>query len=91
MSDTYFEINRDIWNLFKNAQPIGSTDAYWNKLLNDANAIEQRYSKTSACEYCRALLLATINEIDRLSKCGDFESFKKPDQAARKPLQRAEN
>lgn len=91
MSDTYFEINRDIWNLFKNCQPIKNTDAYWSKLLNDADAICKRYEKTSECEYCRALLLATVNEIDRLSKCGDFESFKKPDQVARKPLQRAGN
>lgn len=88
MSDTYFEINRDVWNFFKNSRPVENTDTYWSKLLNDADEICKKYEKTSECEYCRALLLATINEIDRHSKCGSFASLQKSDQAARKSLQR---
>ena len=69
MSDNYFKINRDIWEFFKSFRKVEDTDAYtyWNELLSNADAICRKYEETSECEYCRALLLATVDELHRLS------------------------
>ncbi len=67
MSDNYFKINRDIWEFFKSSRPVEDTDTYWNELLSNADAICRKYEETSEYEYCRSLLLATVDELDRLS------------------------
>lgn len=67
MSDNYFKINRDIWEFFKSFRQVEDTDTYWNELLSNADAICRKYEETSECEYCRALLLVTVDELDRLS------------------------
>lgn len=72
----YFAINRENWNFFKSAIPVENTDAYWDRILKDGESICKKYEGTAQGEYCKAIIQATVNEIDKLSKLGCLESFK---------------
>lgn len=55
---TYFG---EVWKLFKKYYDVQQEPAYWDALLEDASAINQRYN----CELCKDLLMAVMNELER--------------------------
>ena len=61
----YFEIYKDIWNFHKKYQQIQATDEYWESLINEGNQIVNKHDK---CKFVRALLLAVIDEFERIYK-----------------------
>lgn len=87
----YFRISSETWAFFKTSLPVQSNDYYWDKVLTDAETIINKYAGTPQAEFAKDQVFSVVNELDRIRKAGDFASLSKPDPAARKPLQRAEN
>ena len=54
----------EIWTLFKKYYHVQKEDSYWEKLIEDAGAINQKYQ----CELCKDLILAVVNELERKEK-----------------------
>lgn len=61
----YFEIYKDVWNFHKKYQQIQSTDEYWEAVINESNQISKKYDN---CKFVRALLLAIVDELERVYK-----------------------
>ena len=58
---TEFAYFGEVWTLFKKYYDVQQEPAYWDDLLEDASAINQRYH----CELCKDLLMAVMNELER--------------------------
>ena len=58
---TEFSYFGGVWKLFKKYYDVQQEPAYWDALLEDASAINQRYH----CELCKDLLMAVMNELER--------------------------
>lgn len=61
---TEFAYFGEVWTLFKKYYDVQQEDSYWEKLIEEAGAINQKYQ----CELCKDLLLAVVNELERKGK-----------------------
>lgn len=84
----YFQINAETWQFFKQALPVQGNDRYWASILAEGEKITKKYKDTPQAIFAKDQVFSVVNELDRIRKAGSLESFRKPDQAARKPLQR---
>lgn len=87
-NSAYFQISSETWSFFKSSLPVQSNDRYWASILAEGEKITKKYEGTPQAEFAKDQVFSVINELDRIRKAGSLESFRKPDQAARKPLQR---
>jgi hypothetical protein len=58
---TEFAYFGEVWSLFKKYYHVQQEDSYWEKLIKEAGAINQKYQ----CELCKDLILAVMNELER--------------------------
>lgn len=61
----YFEIYKDVWNFHKKHQQVQSTDEYWEAVINESTQIAKKYDN---CKFARSLLLAIVDELERVYK-----------------------
>lgn len=61
----YFDVYKDIWDFHKNFQMVKTTDEYWESVVNESDRIAKKYNE---CKFVRALLLAVIEELERIHK-----------------------
>lgn len=61
----YFEIYKDVWNFHKKYQQVQATEEYWESVNNESNQIAKKYDN---CKFVRSLLLAIIDELERVCK-----------------------
>lgn len=61
---TEFAYFGEIWKLFKKYYYVRQEYSYWERLIEDAGAINQKYQ----CELCKDLILAVVNELERKEK-----------------------
>lgn len=61
---TEFAYFGEVWTLFKKYYHVQQEDSYWEKLIEEAGAINQKYQ----CELCKDLILAVVNELERKEK-----------------------
>ena len=61
----YFEIYKDVWNFHKKYQQVQSTDEYWEAVINESTQIAKKYDN---CKFVRSLLLAIVDELERVYK-----------------------
>lgn len=58
---TYFG---EVWMLFKKYYHVQQEDSYWEMLVEEAEAINQKHR----CKLCEDLLLAVVGELERKGK-----------------------
>lgn len=61
----YFEIYKDVWNFHKKYQQVQGTDEYWESVNNESNQISKKFDN---CKFVRSLLLAIVDELERVYK-----------------------
>lgn len=62
----YFEMYSDVWNYHKKyIDGICDDEEYWRNVINESNVIAKKYGE---CKFIINLLLAEIDEFDRLYK-----------------------
>lgn len=58
---TEFSYFGDVWTFFKKYYDVRQSDEYWQAVVEEAGAINQKYQ----CELCKDLILAVIGELER--------------------------
>lgn len=61
---TEFSYFGEVWTFFKKYYYVGNTDEFWESVIEEAAAINQKYR----CPLCKDLVLAVLNELERKSK-----------------------
>lgn len=61
----HFEVYTDYWKLFRKYSAPSDTDEFWQQLIDESKLLYVKHGKT---EFSNKLLVATINEIDRIFK-----------------------
>ncbi len=67
-----YDMFSDCWRFFKKYADAKDTIEYWEPVVNEAAAINERYD----CELCKDLLIATQKELERISKRRKSENEK---------------
>lgn len=60
---TEFSYFGEVWTFFKKYYYVGNTDEFWESVVEEAAAINQKY----CCPLCKDLILAVLNELERKS------------------------
>ena len=71
----YFHICGEAWQFFKSCLPVQKSQCYWDRVISEGNALAKRYEGTQFYDFATAQVTSYINEIDRLSKAGSFQSL----------------
>ncbi len=58
---TEFAYFGEVWTFFKKYYDVRQDDEYWEAVVAEAGAINQKYH----CELCKDLILAVVDELDR--------------------------
>lgn len=58
---TEFQYFGEVWTFFKKYYHVRPDDDYWDAVIEEAGAINQKYQ----CELCKDLILAIVDELDR--------------------------
>lgn len=67
--EQYFDIWQQVWSLHKKYYAIQEQDEKrWKQLINESEAIFQKYEHTPEGKFVESLLLAVIGELSRESK-----------------------
>lgn len=67
--EQYFDIWQQVWSLHKKYYAIQEQDEKrWKQLINESEAIFQKYEHTPEGKFVEGLLLAVIGELSRESK-----------------------
>lgn len=61
----YFEIYTDYWKLFRKYSELNDTEEFWKKLDDESRMLYKKHGKS---EFSKALLIATVSEVDRIGK-----------------------
>ncbi len=61
---TEFSYFGEVWTFFKKYYCVESTEEFWEAVMADAAAINEKYR----CSLCKDLILAVLNELERKSK-----------------------
>lgn len=64
----YFDIWRSAWDLHKRYAIRDRTESDWGEIIAEAGAILQQYEGKPQYEFCRNLLPAVIEELEREDK-----------------------
>lgn len=59
----YYEVYTDSWKVFRKYSDPDGTDTFWNNLRDEVDAIYRKHDKS---HFAEKVLLATVNEIDRI-------------------------
>lgn len=51
--------------------------AYWDRVVSEGDALVRKYEGTQFYDFAAAQVSSFINEVDRLSRVGSFESLSK--------------
>ena len=54
----------EVWTFFKKYYEVEQSDEFWESVIAEAAAINQKYQ----CPLCKDLILAVLNELERKSK-----------------------
>lgn len=61
----YFDVYTDAWRIFRKYSNPDASDVFWERLKEDTEAV---YNKHGKSHFSANILVATLNEIDRLYK-----------------------
>ncbi len=61
----------EVWTFFKKYYEVQNNDKFWEKAMEEAAAINQKYH----CELCKDLLMAVIDELERRGKAKEHETL----------------
>lgn len=56
-----FSYFREVWTFFKKYYNVQRNDEYWDTVMKESSAINQKYN----CKLCTDILLAIIDELER--------------------------
>ena len=59
-----FEMFRDYWKVLEENWGVEDSEAYWDKVIGDTDALYRKYRT----EFSKELALALINELERKAK-----------------------
>lgn len=61
---TEFSYFGEVWTFFKKYYDVQQSDEYWQAVVEEAGAINQKYQ----CALCKDLILAVMDELERKGK-----------------------
>lgn len=61
----YWNLYKDVWNFHKKYSKVQTDDAYWRSVMDESRQIANQYGNH---EFALALLVAVINELERICK-----------------------
>ena len=67
---TEFSYFAEVWTFFKRYYYVESTEEFWEAVIAEAAAINEKY----CCPLCKDLVLAVFNKLERKSKGSLIES-----------------
>lgn len=60
-----YDMFTDCWRLYKKFADVQQSDEYWEKVVNESNAVSKKYGE---CKLIVSLVLAVIDEFERVYK-----------------------
>ncbi len=76
-NSAYWNIYGQCWQFLKESIPPQSNQSYWDSVIAKGESIVKPYAGTPYYDFAVNQSSSVINEIDRLSKVGTFESFQR--------------
>lgn len=61
----YYNLITDVWKFLRTHSDVKNGDEYWNTLINDADAITDRYGQA---RIAKDFVLSVISELERSSR-----------------------
>ena len=58
-----FQMFQEFWSIFQKFGQIENTEEYWNDFINNARKFAEKYG-----EYGKNIMIATIEEFEKISK-----------------------
>lgn len=55
----------DVWRLYRKFADVKADDSYWEQLINESNQVSKKYNDS---KFAIALLLAVVDELERIGK-----------------------
>ena len=67
--EQYWNLWVEAWNFHKRHYPVGCDDAFWESVVSDYKEICGRYRDKPGFELLQALLIAALEEMERVGGC----------------------
>ena len=71
-----FKVFGDIWNLFRNNFVVEDTEVYWEKVIEEADEVTDKYVGTDAYELASIMVMSVLEYLDKKSK-KEFPRYKR--------------